>query len=137
MIEPDWNRALCRRNPQLWDDTADAANTSVETPAQRSIRHRAAITFCRMCSVIDTCRNEVALASNPTGVWAGEVYPTPGHRIHGELQSMTDYRTHAATAARQVGRPAGISGDSVDAAFTDLITAIQAQREAREESSTG
>ncbi len=70
MIEPDRNRALCRRNPQLWGDTADAANTSVETPAQRSIRHRAAITFCRMCSVIDTCRNEVALASNPTGVWA-------------------------------------------------------------------
>ncbi|MCZ4586339.1 WhiB family transcriptional regulator [Rhodococcus opacus] len=136
MIEPDWSRALCRRNPPLWDDTADAANTSVETPAQRSIRHRAAITFCRLCSVIDTCRSEVAVAANPTGVWAGEVYPRLGHQTRSEIQSKTDHRAHASTAALQIGRPAGIGGDSVDGAFTALMTTIQAQREARETSDT-
>lgn len=136
MIEPDWSRALCRQNPQLWDDTTDAANTSVETQEQRSIRHCAAITFCRVCSVIDTCRNEVALASNPTGVWAGEVYPRLGHQTRSEIQSKTDHRAHASTTARQIGRPAGIGADSVDAAFTALMTTIQTQSEAKETSNT-
>ncbi|QHE69845.1 hypothetical protein GFS60_03421 [Rhodococcus sp. WAY2] len=86
--------------------------------------------------MIDTCRNEVALATNPTGVWAGEVYPRLGHQTRSEIQSKTEHRAHALPAAHQVGRPARISVDSVNAAFTDLIITIQAQREARETSNT-
>ncbi|AII10789.1 WhiB family transcriptional regulator [Rhodococcus opacus] len=125
MTDPDWGRAPCRRNPRLWDDAADVANTRAESPAQRSLRHSEAIATCRLCPVIDNCRREAAHASNPTGVWAGEIYPALDRRSRSEVRPLPGHRN------RIVAPPAHSGCDAADVAFTDLIATIRAQRAAR------
>ncbi|PQP21939.1 WhiB family transcriptional regulator [Rhodococcus opacus] len=132
VTDPDWDRAPCRRNPRLWDDTADAANTRAESPAQRSSRHNEAIALCRACPVIEDCRREVAHASNPTGIWAGEIYPKLDRRARREVRPLPGHRTRTSTPPRTVAPHATHRGwNAADVAFADLIATIRAQRAAR------
>lgn len=68
-------RPLCHDNPALWDHDLDRAGPDVESVAERRARHRQAAAVCRRCPVLDTCRTAVAEATDPTGVWAGQLYP--------------------------------------------------------------
>ncbi|UZG60506.1 WhiB family transcriptional regulator [Rhodococcus opacus] len=84
-----------------------------------------AIAFCRVCPVIDNCRRDAAHASNPTGVWAGEIYPDLDRRARREVRPLSGHRT------RTVAPVAHSGWDAADVTFTDLIATIRAQRAAR------
>ncbi|WP_161572359.1 WhiB family transcriptional regulator [Rhodococcus ruber] len=113
-------RPLCHDNPALWDHDLDCAGTGDETVGrERRARHRQAAAMCRRCPVFDPCREAVAEATDPTGIWAGSC-----------IRDHPNTATRAPRPAPPHPRRAPTEAD-VHAAFDELLATLRTQHPTR------
>lgn len=75
--------------------------------------------MCRRCPVFDPCREAVAEATDPTGIWAGQLYPRP-----------SEHRDPCSPAGAPHPRRAPTEAD-VHAAFDELLATLRTQHPTR------
>ncbi len=75
--------------------------------------------MCRRCPVFAPCREAVAEATDPTGIWAGQLYPRP-----------PEHRDPCSPARAPHPRRAPTEAD-VHAAFDELLATLRTQHPTR------